>query len=173
MRLLFSLDKKNYPIGGTVFSRPSVRAIIICSGKTAMVHSIKYNYYKFPGGGIEAGESRTEALIRETREEAGLLLLPESIQEYGYVHRIEKGELEDIFLQENYYYLCEAAPRAVPQRLDGYEAEERFTLEYVTPETAIAVNRDADHGPKDQTMLEREALVLEMLLREGLLPGNC
>ena len=32
-----------------------------------MIHSLKYDYYKFPGGGIEDGESNEEALIRETR----------------------------------------------------------------------------------------------------------
>ena len=53
--------------------------------------------------------------------------------------------------------------------MDDYEEEERFTLEYVDPRLAIAVNRSDDHGPKDQQMLEREARVLELLLAEGLL----
>ena len=56
-----------------------------------MVHSRKYNYYKFPGGGIEAGESYAEALCREVREEAGLQVKKETIREYGIVPRMEKG----------------------------------------------------------------------------------
>lgn len=68
MRFLFEIDTKDYDPNGTVFVRDSVRSIIVKNGKVAMVHSIKYDYYKFPGGGIEDGESKETALIRETRE---------------------------------------------------------------------------------------------------------
>ena len=53
------------------------------------------------------------------------------------------------------------------QRLDGYEQEELFTLEFVMPEEAICINRNKNHGPKDQLMIEREARVLECLIAEG------
>lgn len=134
-----------------------------------MVKSQKYDYYKFPGGGMEPGEDQRETLIRETREEAGLTVLPASIREYGYVHRVCRGQENGRFIQDNYYYLCDTMSERVKQRLDDYEAEERFTLEFVEPETAIAVNRTHDHGPKSQQMLEREARVLEYLMGEGLL----
>ena len=65
MRLLFQLDTRDYDPNGKAFVRPSVRGIIIRAGKVGMVHSQKYDYYKFPGGGVEAGESRHQALIRE------------------------------------------------------------------------------------------------------------
>ena len=113
MRTLFSLVSA-VP-SGRVFDRPSVRAIILRGGRIAMVHSLKYDYYKFPGGGIEAGESHLEALLREAREEAGLRILPESVREYGVVPRAEHepangihaGEY-DFFTQDNFYYLCDA-----------------------------------------------------------------
>lgn len=37
----------------------------------------------------------------------------------------------------------------------------------LTPEAAIAANRGKGHGPADQNLLERETLVLELLIREG------
>ncbi len=117
-------------------------------GKVGMVHSQKYDYYKFPGGGVEAGESRHQALIREVLEESGMCVIPDTIAEYGLVHRIQKGEKEAVFIQDNYYYLCEVDPGILPQRLDDYEAEERFTLEFVAPILAITTNRNKDHGPK-------------------------
>lgn len=169
MRLLFELDAKNYDPNGTVFSRPSVRGIILRSGTVAMVHSLKYDYYKFPGGGLEPGEDHLTALLRETREETGLMVIPASVRPYGHVHRVEKGDREDCFVQDNYYYFCEVERKISAQSLDGYEAEERFTLEFVPPETAISVNRERPHGPKEQTMLEREARVLELLMEEGYL----
>ena len=57
MKELFKIDKQNYNKGGTVGKRPSVRRIIIKDGKVAMIHSLKYDYYKLPGGGIEHGET--------------------------------------------------------------------------------------------------------------------
>ena len=134
-----------------------------------MVHSIKYDYYKFPGGGIEKGESKEYAMIRETQEEAGLVVIPESVQAYGYVHRIQKSDHDDAdyFVQNNYYYLCEVEENVQAQNLDDYEADEKFTLEYVDPDKAVFVNRNVNHGPTEQIMLEREARVLELLKEEG------
>ncbi len=173
MRELFVIDKKNYNENGTVGKRPSVRGIIIKAGKIAMMHSQKYDYYKLPGGGIEDGEAYEDTLIREVREESGLIVKPASIKEFGYVRRIEKGKIEDIFIQENYYYLCEVEEDSVEQSLDDYEEEERFTLEYVSPEHAIAVNENGNHKEKEEVqtfkgMLERENKVLKLVRNEVL-----
>ncbi len=170
MRELFTIDRKNYQENGTIGRRPSVRGIMIKDGKIAMIHSRKYDYYKLPGGGIEEGEAYEETLIREVKEESGLVVKPESIREFGYVRRIEKGKIEDIFVQDNYYYLCEAE-EITEQKLDEYEAKEQFTLEYVFPEHAIERNRNGDHGDKEMIstfggMLERENRVLELVIKE-------
>lgn len=169
MRLLFEIDTKDYDPNGKAFVRPSVRGIILRDGKVAMVHSLKYDYYKFPGGGIEDGESLENALIREVAEESGLQVIPQTIREYGLVHRVQKSDRADFFVQDNYYFLCEVEEKVQAQNLDGYEAEERFTLEFVAPLHAIRINREADHGPKDPNMLEREAKVLERLIDEKLI----
>lgn len=167
MRILFEMDKKDYIPNGSVFSRPSARAIIIKDGKIAMVYSKKYNYYKFPGGGIEADESMEDALIREVLEETGLCVIENSIQEYGQVHRVQKGTKEDIFIQDNYYFLCCVKENLEQQNLDRYEADEGFTLEFLNPQLAIDVNRENILDDVCQVMLEREALVLELLIQEG------
>lgn len=174
MRLLFEMDRKDYDPNGSRFERPSVRGIIVRDGKVAMVHSKKYDYYKFPGGGIEAGEEQTATLIREVKEESGLTVIPESIREFGWVHRIQKGSVDDIFVQDNYYYLCETEQTVGMQELDAYEAEEGFALEFVAPQTVIEVNRRKEHGeesgnPLFVTMLEREARVIELLMEEGFI----
>lgn len=171
MRILFEMDKKDYVPGGSVFSRPSARAIIMKDGKIAMVYSKKYNYYKFPGGGIEADECMEDALIREVSEETGLCVIRDSIQEYGQVHRIQKGTKEDIFIQDNYYFLCSVKEDIERQNLDKYEADEGFTLAFPEPQHAIAVNRETILDDFTQVMLEREALVLELLIQEGYFEG--
>ena len=136
-----------------------------------MIHSLKYDYYKFPGGGIEKGEDPVEAMIRETREESGLTVKPETVREYGYVHRIQRSDKDETecFIQDNYYYLCEAEDRAAGQHLDEYEARETYTLEFVDPMAAIIKNRSVGQTPYNSMMFEREARVLEMLIAEGYL----
>ena len=171
MRLLFEIDLKDYDKNYKVFVRPSARAIIIKDNKVYMVHSLLYDYYKFPGGGIEKSESNIDALIRETAEEAGLVVKTETIKEFGYVHRVQKSDMEKntIFVQDNYYYFCEVEEEKINQKLDDYEDYEKFTLELVDPKIAINANRYLNHGPKDQNMLEREAKVLELLIKEDKL----
>ena len=170
MRTLLEIDKKDYAVGGSVGRRPSVRGIIVRNGCIAMVHSLKYDYYKLPGGGIDAGETHAETLIREVHEETGLCVIPESICEYGLVRRIQKGKIEDIFIQENFYYFCDAQNSVDTQTLDDYEAEEQFTLEWVKPEHAIAVNAAAAQNTKSDShgsvMIERENRLLRLLLHE-------
>ena len=167
MRLLFTMDAKDYAPGARRFIRPSVRGLIIKGKTIAMVHSLKYDYYKFPGGGIEPGESYLEALCREVREESGLLVKSPAVREYGLVPRMEKGKKNEIFVQDNFYYFCETEDAPTDQELDDYEAEEHYTLEFVEPALAVEVNRTHPHGHKNQNMLEREAKVLEMLMAEG------
>ena len=169
MRCLFTLDTGDHDACTHTTVRPSARSIIITGKKIALIHSLKYDYYKFPGGGIEPGEDPLQALIRETREEAGLTVIPQSIREYGCVHRVQRGVLDrtELFIQDNYYYFCQTEEQGAAQKLDGYEAAERFTLEYMSPLQAIGTNLGKDHGPKDKTMILREARVLELLIKEG------
>ncbi len=174
MRELFVMDLKNYDPNGSVGRRPSVRGIIIRDGRIAMMHSCRYDYYKLPGGGIEPGESLEETLVREVQEESGLVVKKDTIQEFGYVKRIEKGKIDPIFLQENFYFLCEAEDEQGQRNLDDYEAYEEFTLEFVMPAQAITANRQGNHGEKAESpvfagMLLRENMVLERLVQEGYL----
>ena len=171
MRLLFELDLHDYAECTRSFVRNSARSIIIRNRKVAMVHSLKYDYYKFPGGGIRDGEDPVEAMIRETREEAGLIVIPETIREYGYVHRIQKSDQDDTecFIQDNFYYLCEAENEPTSQELDEYEAEESFRLVYTDAAAAIVKNRNVKETPYNPLMFEREARVLQLLQSEGFL----
>ena len=111
MRLLFEMDKRDYDDCTRSFVRHSARSIIIRNGKVAMVHSLRYDYYKFPGGGIEQGEEPMDAMIRETREESGLTVIPETVREDGYVHRIQKSNKDpkECFVQDNFLFPLRSA----------------------------------------------------------------
>lgn len=171
MRLLFEMDLHDYENCTHRFVRNSARSIIIRKGRVGLIHSLKYDFYKFPGGGIESGEDPITAMIRETREEAGLVVRSETIREYGYVHRIQKSDKDDseCFVQDNYYYLCDAEERTVPPNREAYEVAEGDTLEFVAPQFAIQKNRSVISSPYNPMMFEREARVMELLMAEGLL----
>lgn len=53
--------------------------------------------------------------------------------------------------------------------MDAYEYNEKYTLEFVNPKIAIDKNRNVKDMPYDNSMFEREALVLELLIKEGYL----
>ncbi len=171
MRLLFEIDNHDYDECTHNFVRNSARSIIIRDRKIAMIHSLKYDYYKFPGGGIEHDESPVAAMIRETREEAGLVVKPETVKEFGFVHRIQKSDNDptECFVQDNFYYICGAEDDTVSQYLDDYEAVESYALEFIDPAVAIQKNRNVQGSPYNPIMFEREIRVLEMLVNEGLL----
>lgn len=169
METLFTLDSLDYDESIEVRRRPSARGIVIKDGKVAMIHSKMYDYFKFPGGGIEACESPLEAMIREVREESGLTVIPKSIKEFGNVHRRSRTEKGGLFVQDNFYFVCSCEENIGSTELDDYESEEGFTLEFVAADVAIERNRNCHAMDKMPLMLEREARVLELLIEMGYL----
>ena len=173
MRLLFEIDYKNYKENGTIGKRPSARAIIIKNNKLGMIYNKKYDYYDFPGGGIDKNESNEEALIREVKEEVGLEVIKESIKEYGLVIRKEDGRIEDLFIQENYYYLCDVTNNLLKQNLDDYELEEGFSLRWVEAKDVIDTNLNHEHYDEDKIrnlhLMERIIKIINILLDEKLI----
>lgn len=169
MRELFRLDKRDYDPAWRHSCRPSARAVIIDGNKLAMVYVSRKGYYKFPGGGINEGETPEQALVREAAEEAGLEIAPESVREYGCVLRLEKSPLypETIFEQRSLYYLCEARRDLGTQRLDEYESADGFTPVWATPQEIISANLSLPESMgADFTAAQREARVAEILARE-------
>lgn len=162
MKLLFTIDKKDYDESWQHSKRPSIRAVIFNGGKLSMVYSVRDKYYKFPGGGMEENEDHHSTLIREVKEEVGLNVIPSSIKEFGEVVILGKSGLYEntVFEQENFYYFCEVGGSISEQQLDEYEAESGFELRYVTPEEAYELDRQYP----DVDFLVRESRVLEMLI---------
>ncbi|HUD06238.1 MAG TPA: NUDIX hydrolase [Candidatus Saccharimonadales bacterium] len=69
--------------------RSAVRAIIINNGNLLVMHRNKFGeqYYTLVGGGVDIGESKEQALVREVSEETGL-----KIQKYKLVFIEEPGD---------------------------------------------------------------------------------
>ena len=147
--------------------RHAVRAIIGHNGKFAMIHKLKYDYYAFPGGGIEDGESYHEALIREVHEETGLRVIPDSIEDFGSALRLNSSHKygDTIFEQENLYYKCAVQDIVDAPHLSAGELEDQFVLEFVSAEDALHKNRYGDHGEETGGIwIERESRIPEILI---------
>ena len=172
MKQLFTIDLKDYNPNGKKFYRPSVRGIIFDdNGNIAMIYSQKYHFYKFPGGGIEGGETHLETLTREIKEETGMTLIPDSVKEFGEVLKIQNGDdpnEDTIHVQQNFYYTCKVKDEIGHQELDDDEKALDFVLKFVPIEEAIAANSAfVSDDPFKKQMAEREKRVLEILTRES------
>lgn len=166
MKELFSIDLHDYEENYSVYKRPSARGIIINDDRIALVYSKKEKYYKFPGGGIKENEDMKTALIREVREETGLIVIPDSIVEFGSVMRRQKSNYspDTIFEQENFYFFCKTENRLLEQNLDYYEKEAEFLLKVVDIDDAIKT--DSDYHSDDffnEIMIKREMKVLQLV----------
>ena len=173
MKQLFTIDLKNYGADWKRSRRDSARAIIhVGDDKLALVYATKLGYYKFPGGGIHDGEDKLVALAREVQEEVGLVLVAESVREFGVATRYQKSALAEntIFVQDNFYYECDVERdeqgnlKIISQKLDAYEDQAGFELRIVSIKEAALANRlYRDTNDFDIAMIARDTRVLEML----------
>ena len=176
MEHLFEIDLHDYKLGDNVFSRPSARGVIFDAyGRIALVYSQKEEYYKFPGGGILPDEDKKAALMREVREETGLIVIPKSVREFGSVLRRQKSNKtpNTIFEQENFYYFCDVENTLAEQNLDEYEAEAGFILRFVHLDEAIATNlKYKTEDFFNEIMIKRETKLLQMLKKKRGIHDN-
>jgi ADP-ribose pyrophosphatase YjhB (NUDIX family) len=72
------IEGKTYEVAANELTfRPSVYAIIIENDQVLL--SRQWDGYDFPGGGVELGETLTEALKREVKEETGMEVSVEKV----------------------------------------------------------------------------------------------
>lgn len=90
-------------------------AIIIKGGEILLMYRIKngQEYYTFPGGGVEKGETIEQAVLREVQEETTLVI---KIEKMLYHHIYDNNT-------EQFFYLC-LYVAGTPQLGDGPETEE-------------------------------------------------
>lgn len=168
MPVLAVYDDRNYDLSWTRHVRHAVRSVIVRGNTVAMVKSRTKGFYQFPGGGIGQGESHEQALVRETLEETGLDIVPETIRPLGVTREIRASQFapETIFDHTSHYYLADVADGVHQQVLEDYEKDLGYVLEWVDMEKARAVNLELcrTHRYKSKFVL-REAEILGWLLK--------
>ena len=133
------IDLKNYEEEKSIFRRTAARGIIRKGTQYLMIYS-KYGDYKFPGGGVEQGETLEDAVIREVQEETGFLVIRSSLKEYGTVFERRKGEYDNILEMDSHYFICEVEAEAGSRNLDEYEEEYDYQIVWMTLQEAMERN---------------------------------
>jgi 8-oxo-dGTP pyrophosphatase MutT (NUDIX family) len=95
--------------------RNSAKAVLLDGAKILVTENRDREgiFYLLPGGGQESGETLTEALVRECREETGLAVEVGSllfVREYIASHH-EFAKSEPDVHQVEFLFSCQAAPR--------------------------------------------------------------
>ena len=150
------------------FKRAAVRAVIINGEKILLVKSNKGDY-KFPGGGVNKGESHNEALMREVTEETGYKI-DNILGLIGEIKEVSKDNFESecSFIMYSYYYKCIVSDEVTYQNLDDYEEELGFVGEWVNIKEAISTNENiiANGNLNNISWIRRETLALNNIYND-------
>ena len=99
--------------------RQAARAVMTDGeGRIALMHVVKYGYYKLPGGGIDPGEGVEQALGRELLEETGC-----EAEVTGEIGKTIEYRDQGDFRQVSYAFTAkmvgaQRAPEFTPKELD-------------------------------------------------------
>ncbi len=163
MKKLLIMDEKNYSEGLEEIYRIAVRGIILSNGKLLMIESDD-GELKFPGGGTETGENDIQTLIRETSEETGFTIIPETIQEFGEIDEKRLAFYENkIWHQINRYYFCRIYNKQSECSYSENEKAHGFKPVWYSLDEAVDFieNKLIQNGK--QSCKEREYNVLKLL----------
>jgi 8-oxo-dGTP diphosphatase len=119
--------------------REAARAIVVDEkGRIALLKVGKNNYHKLPGGGLEVGEDKQEALQRELMEEIGCKA--EIVAEVGQT--VEFRDIREL-KQTSYCYIAKIVGKQQSSTFTENELCQDFEMKWANDiDTAIALLRD-------------------------------
>jgi len=139
-----------------------------------MILSTNAGDYKFPGGGVDEGETYSQALCREVQEKCGM-----SVRHVGaeigavieYNLPVEKSH--DVFKMTSLFYYCDVEDGFGKQKLDDYELALGLKPLWIDVDSAIQLNKALLHADNAPRWLQREIFVLEYIHQNLFLtPGT-
>jgi 8-oxo-dGTP pyrophosphatase MutT (NUDIX family) len=165
MKILTTIYRANgINIHGKTIQRTAVRGVIQRGQNLLMIYSSNVGDYKFPGGGVDEGETHAQAVCREVLEECGATVTRVG-DEIGAVIEYEFAEEAefDTFKMTSHYYPCDVEDGFGAQNLIGYERDLGFTPVWISIEKALEQNKTLLHSERAPEWLRREIFVLEYL----------
>ena len=169
MKRLLTLDLKDYNDDMPVFEKHTVRAVILRDGRLSMQLGAN-GEYKIPGGGVEGGESHIATLEREVREETGLLVIPDSIEEIGEILEIRQDHFRKgtKYICHSYFYFCDVMEQTVETQMTASEMAKGFHPVWEYPEVICRANDAIQTQPWQIRDTEFVRMLLEGSIRRGI-----
>lgn len=169
MRLIRQLTDSDFYGGDPVLmnkvSRFASRGVLVDDSlNIAMMFMSKPKLYKLPGGGIEEGETKEEAFLREIREETGCT--SEIIDELGY---FEEHKYKNDFMQHSYCFIARVINSNSELKLTESESQLGMEVKWMEYEEAIHVMNHSEWCGDDystQFMIARDKIILDEALHK-------
>lgn len=151
-------------IQGKTIYRTAVRGVILRGRDLLMIYSSNVGDYKFPGGGVDEGETHAQALSREIQEECGASITHIGC-EIGAVieYDLPLERNYDVFKMTSHYYQCDVADEFGLQKLEGYEQELGFKPAWMDINESIHRNKALVKVNEYPRWLKREIFILEYI----------
>ena len=125
-------DKDILGTSGLSYAKPRLTARAILKNENhlyAVMYSEDFDFYSFPGGGIEKNEDTINALKREIKEETGCNC--DHIEELGYV---EENRFHCDYTQISYYYVVTTNDTELKPDFTQTEVRHKTTVAWHTLE---------------------------------------
>lgn len=152
------------------FERKAARGIILDGENILMLYTERYHDYSIPGGGIDAGESIEQGLLRELEEETGAQHI-DVMREFGLYEEYRpwyKAEF-DIVHMLSYCFVCNIHPELGETRLEDHEIQNGMKPVWINIHDAIKHNEHTiATSTKKGMSIERETFLLKLIVDELL-----
>jgi ADP-ribose pyrophosphatase YjhB (NUDIX family) len=145
--------------------RTAVRAVL-ARGPNILLLRTRQGHWKFPGGGVEAAETLSDALARELREECGLVDVEVRERFVTLVELARAQEPGHTFSMTSHYHWCAGGTRALAPQLSADERDLGLTPRWLTPAEAVA-QTSAVSGSSPPRWVKRDLIVLRLLTEAG------
>jgi 8-oxo-dGTP diphosphatase len=158
MELLKEIKDKEFPENeSTLKIREASRAIIFDENNLIpLLFVAKYNYHKLPGGGIDEGEDKAQALVRECLEEVG-----SEIEVNGEVGKIIEFRSKWDLKQISYCYYGKIISKGEPDFTEK-ELSQGFKIVWLSLKEAISkVENDKPENYEGSFIQKRDLVLLK------------